>query len=171
MPDGRLVPRPIPSREATASFSVPSEQAQILKYAIGNTDPGEFHAKLHAAVANLHHTDQEKLLEVLQKAGLVLHNARTAVHDGELRHCVRCHQNYHERDNGLFACRLSHGAPRAVVSKTGEHVGNQYVCCKKTWAVNVPLPAYCFSRHSTRPEFAFDDGIERSCAQGGCGRR
>ncbi|TFK52102.1 hypothetical protein OE88DRAFT_1504026 [Heliocybe sulcata] len=166
MPDGRqLAPRGIPARfsESAASFSRPTDDIMILKYTIGNLEPGDFYAKLRGGVVLLDKAERMKMTDMLQKMGLDVVGARKALDCNNLQHCIRCHQNYWERDNWLTSCQPRHAEPRPVLTKNGHHVGNEYTCCRKTYAVNVVLPAVCLNRHTTRPEFGFDDGIQRNC--------
>ncbi|KAJ2915670.1 hypothetical protein MD484_g4767, partial [Candolleomyces efflorescens] len=136
-PAARPAARPIPSRYQGMSFSASttSPQAQTIAYTFRNMKPEELHAKLLSAVEPksnsgsvfgddvLHPTWAiDDLFSSLKSLGIVGTVSEAAVSDPTLRHCVRCHDVYHERDNGLQMCKIEHD--KGVLVNINEQPGS-----------------------------------------------
>jgi hypothetical protein len=146
--------RSIPSRFQANSFSVAgSESATTLTYILANLTPEELHKQLSGASTTLIPSQIEKLIIALQSAGIVTSAAQNAVANQTKRHCVRCHQSYLEKQNGLEACIILHCRPE-MKEKEGRKAEYLYACCGLKAIVAVSGRAYpCFKgRHTTLTE-------------------
>ena len=150
-----LVPRrSIPNRFQANSFSVAgSESAATLTYLLANLAPEDLHKQLSSASTTLIPSQIEKLIIALQSAGIVISVAQNVVADQTKRHCVRCHQSYLEKQNGLDACIVLHCRPE-VKEKDGKKGEYAYACCGLRAIVAVGGKANpCFKgRHTTMTE-------------------
>jgi hypothetical protein len=155
----RATSRPIPSRKQAVSFSAATQSGAtaVLTYLLNNTHPEDLHDRISKAVHGrmMLPADVENLLSSLQTAGVVTSAACAAVEDNTLRHCVRCHSVYIERNNGLKACVVWHDPPRLM--KTDRPVKDSpvykhfYPCCNQMTDVGGSLGPFPHSvgRHTT----------------------
>jgi hypothetical protein len=148
--------RPIPNRSDANSFSVAgSESAATLSYVLANMTPEELHKRLSSALTTLIPSQIERLLTALQSSGIVTSVAQNAVTDQTKRHCVRCHQPYLEKQNGLHACIVFHCRPERK-EKDGGKAAEYYLypCCGLREIAVVSGKLYpCFKgRHTTLAE-------------------
>jgi len=169
--------QPLSRREQTFSFStaIQSESCVILSYILNNTSPVELHDRMRKALASrmMLPSDVEYLLWSLNKVGVVTSAAYVAAKDQTVRHCVRCHSKYLERDNGLTVCVVGHDHPRLCKQTRGGESTymNTFPCCN----VVLPLEVAGFAqphfvgRHTTmREAIAFNGTNLLSCEQRGC---
>jgi hypothetical protein len=139
----RAAPRPIPQRGAVKAMSFTaanrSEAMSVLRYYTNNTTPQELHTRIKIALSNqmLLSSDVENLLSALENIGVVTSSAHAAVKDNVPRHCLRCHQPYMERDNGLRSCII----PHIVQKPTGAEL-----------VVQAPKSVLIMGRHTTLAE-------------------
>jgi hypothetical protein len=149
-----LVPRRAAIPNRTNSFSVAgSESAATLTYLLANLTPEELHKQLSSASTTLIPSQIEKLIIALRNAGIVVSAAQNAIADQTKRHCVRCHQSYLEKRNGLDACIMLHCRPE-VNEKEGKKGEYTHACCGLKTIVPVGGRANpCFKgRHTTMTE-------------------
>ncbi|KAJ6576579.1 hypothetical protein DFH09DRAFT_1361497 [Mycena vulgaris] len=127
-------------------FSDPSVLALI--YALANIPASELHSKLTGALAtiplSLTHEKVESLLHAFQDVGVPVAAARAAVKYSNLRHCVRCHNDYYEQNNGLQACLIGHDSQ---VLDVRPPFTAQYQCCPSPLEL---MPPHFLGRHTTR---------------------
>lgn len=150
------------SREQNFSFSTASNSASAgtLTYLLNNTRPLDFHEQILKAVRSpmAFPQDIDNLLHALEKVGIIIGAAQDAAKDARVRHCVRCHKTYLERNNGFQACQVAHDKPRLI--KTGiqsdANTGlcgfkNYYPCCDQMVGTDAGAPShYHFvGRHTT----------------------
>jgi hypothetical protein len=98
-----------------------NESNIILRHVLNNTKPTDLHQYLFKALNNnvFLPSDLDRILVVLRNCGIVTLPSQSAARDNARRHCVRCHKNYFERDNGFMACIIPHKV-EAVTSTDGE---------------------------------------------------
>ncbi|KAJ7030403.1 hypothetical protein C8F04DRAFT_1113513 [Mycena alexandri] len=119
------------SRNRDMSFSegIFSPAAEANLYILANVTPEELHSGLVKALTvapiSLTQRQIDGLLATFQSAGIPQAAvAQRAVANETLRHCVRCHQNYLEKNNGREACIIFHDPlqPHAGHDATGAQV-------------------------------------------------
>lgn len=125
----KVNPRPIPSRSQAPSFSiVGSEEKVVLKYALNNMTPEDLYQRLSDSVDKLLPAEVEKLNKALESTGIVFGRSREAAKDSTVRHCLRCHRAYLERNNGLNGCVVLHYQP-VPDPRAGEIGRMLFPCC------------------------------------------
>jgi len=162
--------RRIPNRNETLTYSeiTNSEPGVVLTYLLNNTHPAELHDLLLKSIqsgSGLLARDVENLLRALKTAGVVTSAAEEAARDITDRHCVRCHRNYLERNNGHKACVVPHDVPRRC---TGYK--DYYPCCNCFLDPGVvPSFPHFIGRHTTKPDgVAYTTTNVLSCEQKKC---
>ncbi|KAJ7678890.1 hypothetical protein DFH06DRAFT_965906, partial [Mycena polygramma] len=107
------------SRNENSSFSagISSPSAKAIVYVLANNTPGDVHHLLNKALTeaplSLNQYQIDALLDILKTASIpYAHVAEHRVEDQVSRHCVRCHHDYLEKDNGWLACTIDHDAPQ-----------------------------------------------------------
>jgi hypothetical protein len=146
--------------EQNTSFSpgMRTEATSILTYVLNNTTPHDFHDALKRAINGpmVLPTDVENVLVSLRSIGLVTSAATAAAQDDTHRHCVRCHSQYLEMDNGLKACIISHDKPQVIEKPPKDGVvvlANFYPCCTTQTPLNfVPKNPHFVGRHTTQAD-------------------
>ena len=177
-----LVRQPVASREQNFSFSTVSNSASAgtLTYLLNNTRPLDLHEQMLKAVRSpmAFPQDIDNLLHSLEKVGIIIGAAQAAARDTRIRHCVRCHQTYLERNNGFQACQVAHDKPRLV--KTGiqsnANTGpcgfkNYYPCCNQTADTDAGAPSHYhfLGRHTTvETNVRYNSTNVRTCVMRKC---
>lgn len=77
---------------------------------LSKISPQQLHVRLRQ-LAHLRSTraaDVDALLAALERLGITITPSRAALEDNTLLHCVQCHKQYLERDNGVESCKVKH---------------------------------------------------------------
>ncbi|KAH7910205.1 hypothetical protein BJ138DRAFT_1153461 [Hygrophoropsis aurantiaca] len=162
-----------------------SEAMGVLRYFLNNTTAQELQTSVLSALSHqtLFSKDVEDLLAALERLGIVPPLARTAISETHPRHCVRCHNPYVERDNGLRACRIPHtdlqltvptvqaNSATGTISTTARtHVQRKFSCCNAPVGVDVTVQGMHFvGRHTTLTANVVYNAINvKTCGERGC---
>ncbi|KAJ6531873.1 hypothetical protein B0H19DRAFT_1189032 [Mycena capillaripes] len=142
------------SRTQNFSFSegIFSPSAEAINYVLANITPEEFHSGIKTALTSaplsLSQRQIDDFLAILKTAGIPKAAlAQRAVADETLRHCVRCHFDYYEKNNGRVACSVPHAIhqPQLVEGESDQSVIYVRTCCSNTDGD----PYHCLDRHTT----------------------
>ncbi|KAF6759616.1 hypothetical protein DFP72DRAFT_806337 [Ephemerocybe angulata] len=87
----------------------------VLSWTLKNITPEALHASLLQALGpqsplskTLSSGALPGLLLIFKRVGCNVGRAEIAVSQQTLKHCVRCHKKYMERNNGRLACQIPH---------------------------------------------------------------
>ncbi|KIM89587.1 hypothetical protein PILCRDRAFT_1931 [Piloderma croceum F 1598] len=122
---------------------------------------------------NTSETDVDALLTALNRLGISMALSHAAAKDNTLMHCVRCHKEYLERENGMESCKIEHNW------EDGIHWGNgcRYQCESCGEYIKERSPGYgfdnetmCFtSTHTTDvDDVDFEEISADTCEENGC---
>ncbi|KAG0698082.1 hypothetical protein DFH29DRAFT_810801 [Suillus ampliporus] len=169
------IARPMPQRGMTKAISFTaanrSEAMAILKYYFNNTTSQEFYARIATALSDrmLLSTDVENFLSALEGIGIVTSSAHAAVNDNVARHCLRCHQPYMERDNGVRSCIIPHIAQRPARTEGAAQAPNaRVICCGADLSI-ATKSVHFMGRHTTSVEnVAYNTTNVKTCAEKEC---
>jgi hypothetical protein len=149
-----------------------SESGIVLRHLLTNTKPVDFHGQL-AKAANggiIFPSDVDLLLYVIKNSGIVITPSQLAAKDVNERHCVRCHNAYLERDNGLTSCVIPHMIEQTTVTENGKStIVNHVRCCGERLQQGSMPVAHCVDRHTTVFANVHYDGLNvRPCVPDKC---
>ncbi|KAF9465500.1 hypothetical protein BDZ94DRAFT_1347261 [Collybia nuda] len=169
-PLAQIAPQVIPTISQTPSFSVAaSEEKMVLKYALNNMATEDLHKQFLNSVDKLLPEQVEELNRVMEMTGIVLASSRKIVKDDTVRHCLRCHYTYFERNNGRRACNIPHQHP--IQDPHSAEVGRiLYPCCGYRSHVGYKVVHECFTgRHTTLGgNVNYGTRSVRTCEQARC---
>ncbi|KAG1752294.1 uncharacterized protein EDB91DRAFT_1077729 [Suillus paluster] len=171
------VTRPILQRGMVKAISFNaanrSEAMAVLKYYLNNTTAQELYTRIGTALSDpmLLSTDVENFLSALEGIGIVTSSAHAAVNDNVVRHCLRCHQPYMERDNRARSCNILHTLQMpARPEVVGQAPKVRAICCGADLSIEVATKTLHFTgRHTTSVQnVAYNTTNVKTCAEMGC---
>ncbi|KAJ2928676.1 hypothetical protein H1R20_g8389, partial [Candolleomyces eurysporus] len=174
-----LVP---PARQRTTSFSEvsTSDKARALIYLLNSIDATTFVQRLLDATKpeNGYAPEEiESLTDALKSVGFErsLAQAERAVADDTLRHCVRCHHSYLERENKNDACVIRHSYPFSMASASwSKDAHQQCLTCQKLVPTSSVVDQVCVAtRHTTNTanlSSIRNSNLIRTCEEVGCNK-
>ncbi|RXW19927.1 hypothetical protein EST38_g5925 [Candolleomyces aberdarensis] len=174
-----LVP---PARQRTTSFSEvsTSDKARALVYLLNSIDATTFVQRLLDATKpenGFTSEEIEGLTDALERVGFErsLAQAERAVADDTLRHCVRCHHSYLERENKNDACVIRHSYPFSMASaSSSKDAHQQCLTCQKLVPTSSVVDQICVAtRHTTNTanlSSIRNSKLIRTCEEVGCNK-
>lgn len=84
--------------------------SDVLSIFLAKVSAQQLHSRLRqvAQSRNTRGIDVDALLAALDRLGISVAPSRAAAKDNTLLHCVRCHKEYLERENGVESCKVEH---------------------------------------------------------------
>ncbi|KAJ2912559.1 hypothetical protein MD484_g7856, partial [Candolleomyces efflorescens] len=168
------------TRQRAVSFSevLTSEKTRALVYLLNSIDATTFVQRLLDTTKpeNGYTTEEiEALTEALKGVGFerVLAQAERAVADDTLRHCLRCHHSYLERENKNDACVIRHAYPFSMALPcSSQDAHQQCLGCEKSVPTASVVDQVCVAtRHTTNAANLLsirNSKLIRTCDEAGC---
>ncbi|TEB33573.1 hypothetical protein FA13DRAFT_161582 [Coprinellus micaceus] len=164
-----------------------SDPAQVLNYILNSIPPATFVARLRAALDPAMGYDSEDIQSLLdglanvgferavKQAARVVEQGSKAAEDGmDEQHCVRCHKEYRETENGYEACKIQHTHTyTSATLKTATHAHERCLSCHKVPPPSAIVEEKCITaRHTTNvKDIKERSALLRTCVEAGCGRK
>jgi hypothetical protein len=111
----------------------------------------------------------------VKQAGRVADKELRDAEDGrDEQHCVRCHKEYRETENGYEACKIQHTHTyTSATLKTATHAHERCLSCHKVPPPSAIVEEKCITaRHTTNvKDIKERSALLRTCVEAGCGRK